>query len=181
MIPCGVLQVSPANPPALDSLFSWLQVFTAADESTQLLGRRAVPTYCMPECTLKGLRSLPLVAQAAACGPRWTCARPIEKCVLEYKHVSPGWKFLRLACGVKTSGREVGSESVSCACRQGLVAVACYVTCVLATVVRVSLCWFECSCSSACSAVGRHSCFPISPSHPVSGIRTLVVQNYDFT
>ena len=59
------------------------------------------------------------------------------------------------------AGHEVGSGSA---------AVACVMTYVLARVVRVSLCRLECSCSSACNAVGLHSCFlAFPPSHPVRG------------
>ena len=56
-----------------------------------------------------------------------------------------------LGCGVKTCGARSGIESALCACRQGMFAVACCVTCVLASVVRVPLCCIECACDLSAS------------------------------
>ena len=75
-----------------------------------------------------------------------------------FARVSETLSQLQCSSGVNTCWARSGiRQCLVCACRQGMFAVACGVTCVLAAVVRVPLCSFECSCSSACSAVGRHS------------------------
>ena len=81
--PSGILQVSPAKacpPTLLFVLFATatvLQLFTAADELVEwwTVGELCQPMLCrVCECGTA-------VAQAAACSPGWSCARPTEECV----------------------------------------------------------------------------------------------------
>ena len=79
-----------------------------------------------------------------------------------------------VTCGVNScwARSDVGSVCALCVFEQGLTAVACGMTCVFATVVRVSLCRFECSCSNACSTNYRG---PSDSQYYFGGFLTIII------